>query len=507
MSKITLSMIVKNEGKHLAGCLNSVKDVVDEIVIVDTGSQDNTLKIAKEYNARIFHFEWINDFSAARNFALRKSTGDWILYLDADERIYPDSKEELKRITASKEKIGYYCIVKSLDSGYGRDNQMSYVRLFSNSPNIVFNSCVHEQIIPSLLKNGYELKKSNILIEHIGYNVNSNSKKEKANRNLELLLHEYRTNKNPYLEFQLALTYEVLGNSNEARNYFLSAAENKNFSKLYRAHSYTSLAVICNNEHNISESEKYLEKSLSLRNNDAFTHLLAAKIYLRKNEVKKAIEHCKKAELFNQELKRGKGNKDYSVILNDEELILFGLTIAKKTGDANSLINYHRKYFHNINSSELIEKEKIVSIIGKLTENKPIEEHEVDIICNYANNTNIALLIFMLRGYLQNKSKAILIEKLQQIFPNNTELKKSRAELYISSNESDKAAEIYRELAEGNNDDPSIYFYLLSFYISDSNYDKLFQTIRKVEDQFSNIPEVIDRINLIKAKLTGISLK
>ncbi|WP_337872164.1 glycosyltransferase family 2 protein, partial [Ignavibacterium sp.] len=83
-AKITLSMIVKNEERYLEDCLNSVKNVFDEIIIVDTGSTDNTLKIAEKFNAKVFHFDWINDFSAARNFALSKSTGEWILYLDAD---------------------------------------------------------------------------------------------------------------------------------------------------------------------------------------------------------------------------------------------------------------------------------------------------------------------------------------------------------------------------------------------------------------------------------------
>ncbi len=81
MCSLTLSMIVKNEEKHLRECLESVTEVVDEIVIVDTGSTDKTLEIAKEFNAKIFHFNWINDFSAARNFALSKSTGEWILIL------------------------------------------------------------------------------------------------------------------------------------------------------------------------------------------------------------------------------------------------------------------------------------------------------------------------------------------------------------------------------------------------------------------------------------------
>ena len=76
---ISLSMIVKNEEKYLRDCLESVKGVVDEIILVDTGSTDSTVRIAQEYGAKIFNFEWINDFSAARNYSLDQCSGDWIL--------------------------------------------------------------------------------------------------------------------------------------------------------------------------------------------------------------------------------------------------------------------------------------------------------------------------------------------------------------------------------------------------------------------------------------------
>jgi glycosyltransferase involved in cell wall biosynthesis len=497
-------MIVKNEEKHLAGCLNSVKDVVDEIVIVDTGSTDNTVSIAEQYGAKIFYFDWINDFSAARNYALSKSTGDWILYLDADERLDPNSKAELKSITKTKNKIGFYCTVKSLDSEHGRDNQMTYVRLFARNNNITFNGSVHEQIIPSLLNNGYEINKSNILIEHIGYDINTNLKKEKAKRNLELLIQEYRKSKNPYLEFQLALTHEILENYSEAKKYFLLAAENKSFNTLYRAHSYTSLSVIFNNEHNINEACRFLEKSLLIRDNDAFTHLLAAKVYLRRNDIKKAIEHCNKAELFNNDLMNGKGNTDYSVFLNEEEIILCGLTIAKKAGDNNLQKNYYRKFINYVNSSRLIEKEKYVSTIEKLIENKPIDLSESVTITKYANNQNLPILVYILKEYSEMNSKLELLEKLLDLFPEDLELKKCLGEFYIMCNEHQKAAEIYLNLAETRNDDPSIYFYLLSFYITDGNYDGLFQTIKLIEEKFFNIPEVMERMSLIKSKLTGV---
>ncbi|HYF75279.1 MAG TPA: glycosyltransferase family 2 protein, partial [Candidatus Nitrosocosmicus sp.] len=82
---VSLCMIVKNEEKFLENCLKSVKDFVDEMIVVDTGSADRTVEIAKSHNARVFYFEWINDFAAARNYALDQATGEYVLVMDADE--------------------------------------------------------------------------------------------------------------------------------------------------------------------------------------------------------------------------------------------------------------------------------------------------------------------------------------------------------------------------------------------------------------------------------------
>ncbi|NYC11165.1 glycosyltransferase involved in cell wall biosynthesis [Clostridium beijerinckii] len=89
-------MIVKNEEDVIANCLESVKDIVDEMIIVDTGSDDKTKKIVKRYTDKIYDFKWIDDFSAARNFAFSKATKDYILWLDADDVVLPEDGEKFK---------------------------------------------------------------------------------------------------------------------------------------------------------------------------------------------------------------------------------------------------------------------------------------------------------------------------------------------------------------------------------------------------------------------------
>ena len=104
---ISLCMIVKNEEVFLRGCLDSVKDFVDEIVIVDTGSEDATLQIAREAGAKIIETEWNDDFSAARNLSLSEANYEWILVLDADERIAKRDLEQLKQLITQTKTFGF----------------------------------------------------------------------------------------------------------------------------------------------------------------------------------------------------------------------------------------------------------------------------------------------------------------------------------------------------------------------------------------------------------------
>ncbi len=97
---LTASMIVRNEETVLEGCLASIQSLVDEVVIVDTGSTDRSKSIAQAFGARVFDFEWCDDFAAARNEALRWASGEWILYIDADERMGPVDRRQVDVLLA-----------------------------------------------------------------------------------------------------------------------------------------------------------------------------------------------------------------------------------------------------------------------------------------------------------------------------------------------------------------------------------------------------------------------
>ena len=141
---LTLAMIVKDEEEHLANCLRSVHGVANEIIVVDTGSTDDTVTIAIDAGARVLFFEWSDDFSAARNVSLRYASGDWILWLDADEELTPESVEPLKALLRDQTVAAAHLRIDNLMSG--RIVPFLTPRLWRNHPTIRFKQPIHEQV-------------------------------------------------------------------------------------------------------------------------------------------------------------------------------------------------------------------------------------------------------------------------------------------------------------------------------------------------------------------------
>jgi glycosyltransferase involved in cell wall biosynthesis len=186
---ISLCMIVKNEQDNIAKCIASVKGLVDEIIVVDTGSTDMTKAKAEEFNARIYDFVWTGNFGEARNFSLSKALCDWILILDADEVISPSDHDPLKQIVkeaclkpvafnfVSRDYVSYPNTAGWIqnDGKYIEEEGTGFVlnegnglRLFPNNKNIRFDCYVHGTIAPSVLRCGIKIEKCNIPIHHYG---------------------------------------------------------------------------------------------------------------------------------------------------------------------------------------------------------------------------------------------------------------------------------------------------------------------------------------------------
>ncbi|MCL5961954.1 MAG: glycosyltransferase family 2 protein, partial [Chloroflexi bacterium] len=189
---LSACMIVRDEEADLERCLSSVQAVVDEIVIVDTGSRDGTVEIARGLGAKVHHFEWCDDFSAARNAGLEQAAGRWILQLDADEELSPEAARAIRLLvgSAAPKCWGFFVPWRShvIQSGLRHEKVAYRCLLFRNHRDLRYRSRIHEYI--AYVGNGPKPEFSyndDIVIEHYGYTNDQIQTKGKLERNLRLL--------------------------------------------------------------------------------------------------------------------------------------------------------------------------------------------------------------------------------------------------------------------------------------------------------------------------------
>jgi hypothetical protein len=190
---ISLCMIVKNEETNLPDSLASVADLVDEIIVVDTGSTDRTKERAAHFGAHVVDSPWRDDFAAARNESLRHATGQWIFWLDADDRVDEENHDRLRRLFASlpPDNRGYLMEYRSLKDFVcgGQNTSVERVALFRSEPNIRWQYRVHEQIQASVERHGARLERTDIVIDTVGHQQGE-VVHGKLERNYRLLLLE-----------------------------------------------------------------------------------------------------------------------------------------------------------------------------------------------------------------------------------------------------------------------------------------------------------------------------
>ena len=191
---LSCAMMVKNEEEFLAEALISVKDVVDEIVVVDTGSSDRTVEIAEQHGAKVFHYRWQDDFSDARNETIRRSIGQWVLILDADERLQIDKqhivnlRKGLRNYLQGGPYIGVSVNVVNTHLDGTVMNSLPSLRFFPRCEEISYRNRVHNQINLADDEAEMELKVCDFVsIQHLGYDPIVYEKRKKSARSLPLI--------------------------------------------------------------------------------------------------------------------------------------------------------------------------------------------------------------------------------------------------------------------------------------------------------------------------------
>jgi GT2 family glycosyltransferase/Flp pilus assembly protein TadD len=278
-STVSLCMIVKNEEAHLARCLQSVKPVVDEMVLVDTGSGDRTKDVASAFGAKVYDFSWSDDFAAARNYALEKASGAWTLHLDADEVLSPLDYEAFRKLLQRSKSIstGYIFNTRNYtwdvnqmgwqanDGKYAEEAGAGWtpsekVRLFPRDHRIRFEFPVHELVEPSLKRCGMAMQRCAIPVHHYGkLDRQQCSDKEEA----YYLIGKKKlaeTGDDPVALRELAIQAEVLGKHAEAIDLW------ERFIVLQPANAaaYVNMGIVHSHTGNFEAVRDTAEKALAL---------------------------------------------------------------------------------------------------------------------------------------------------------------------------------------------------------------------------------------------------
>ena len=310
---VSICMIVKDEAEILERSLKSLSKYNYEIIIVDTGSKDNTKEIAYKYTDKVYDFKWVNDFSKARNFSISKASNKYILVVDADEVIIDIDKDLLEK-SLRGEKVGRLLRINK----YSRNGQLFKYservnRLFYKSE-FEYEGSIHEQVV---LKNRQKYSTYNIPVtmEHLGYEQNEINRKDKTKRNIELLKAELKgKGEDPYILYQLGKSYYMDSNYQEAEEYFDKALDFDLDTKLeYVEDLVESLGYTLINQKKYEESLKILAVYDQFSNSSDFVFLVGL-VYMNNGLFNEAIKEFKKASEF----KEGKmeGVNDYLAYYN-----------------------------------------------------------------------------------------------------------------------------------------------------------------------------------------------
>jgi tetratricopeptide (TPR) repeat protein len=247
---LSVCFITKNEEKWLEGCIQHLRPIVKEFIVVDTGSTDRTIEIARRSDAQVFTIEWPNDFAAARNFAISKATQPWILKIDPDERLDTDDFLKLLDLTKRPE-AAFQFWTRAYSNDQHRLSLSSYrpctgeyplyekdyrgfitypsIRLFRRTPEVRYHGKIHETIEPSLPKNAagkafISEPVEGICFHHYGHDDQAVAEKGKSPLYIELMKEEIKANPdNWYVLFELGIDYFRKADYANAVKFFLEA--------------------------------------------------------------------------------------------------------------------------------------------------------------------------------------------------------------------------------------------------------------------------------------------
>ena len=292
---ISLCMIVRDEERVLGDCLASVKPYVDEIIVVDTGSTDRTVEIAREQGVKIHFFPWCDDFSAARNVSLSHATGDWLLWMDADDTILPECGKRLRDLVMlAEDKVTGFLMQVHIPPAPGENGftHVDHVKLFRNLPGMRFEGRIHEQILAPLYRLGGTIARTDLHVLHSGYDYSPEGQVKKRTRDLTILALELAERPDyPFVHHNIGMTYHHLKDFDKAiaaleRYLELADSHESTGRKVYALLASSHLA-----KKELDKAKQRLEEGLRLYPADPELLFRAGVIYQEIGNLP-AAEHC-----------------------------------------------------------------------------------------------------------------------------------------------------------------------------------------------------------------------
>ncbi|HPZ08912.1 MAG TPA: glycosyltransferase [Candidatus Eremiobacteraeota bacterium] len=264
---LSLAMIVKNEEYNIYTCLKQVEDLVDEIIIVDTGSTDNTLKVLNQFPVTLYHYKWDDDFSSARNYSISKCTCNWILILDADEFIDSTLKYMVRELIKTKDFVGFeFEQFTYLSNDITPEFRIEPVlRLFPNHSSLRFRYSIQEKLICNNPELEFKHIYSGIRLWHYGYMQQNYQSREKYNRNLQVYLKNLLLKPEDSLEhFFTGLQYYYLHKYKDALNHIKLAIKYGSKDITYYPYFFTMGAAILTKLDLYKDARNMCEEAISI---------------------------------------------------------------------------------------------------------------------------------------------------------------------------------------------------------------------------------------------------
>ncbi len=302
MATIGVAMIVKDEAANVANSINSVKSFADQIVVVDTGSTDGTPILCSQLGAEVYFRKWDENFSNARNFAIKHIRTDWIISLDADEVFMAESFESYKHLLDKSNIVGLNVkIINSLgEDDYSPQSEHRYTRIYRNISGIEYRGRIHEQILASLEETSLDIAETDIIINHYGYIDTPEEKKIRNKELLEIEILEHPSD--DWLKYHLAETEFALGNLDKAKDLYKFVINTYGLSVEQVERSLIRLGQISLAEDDFESVEKWCNFASNDINRDGLRQFVLAAGCMNNQKFSYAIELLESPEVINSNL-------------------------------------------------------------------------------------------------------------------------------------------------------------------------------------------------------------